>query len=55
MGGDQEAPQKPATDCPELVANPEPALAQLKATLGDTFTAGPAAAACVKPNLHRNR
>ena len=42
-------------DFPQLVANPEPALAQFKATLGDAFTNSPAVAACVKPSLHRNR
>ena len=42
-------------DFPSLVANPQPVLAELHATLGDAFTAGPATAACVKPSLHRHR
>jgi tetratricopeptide (TPR) repeat protein len=40
---------------PELVANPEPTIEQLKAFLGSRFQDSPAVSACVQPHLFRNR
>jgi predicted AlkP superfamily phosphohydrolase/phosphomutase/cytochrome c-type biogenesis protein CcmH/NrfG len=40
---------------PELVADPEPVIAKLAELLPGRFTPGPAVAACVKPQLFRNR
>jgi hypothetical protein len=40
---------------PDLVADPEPAIARLAELLPGRFHPSPAVAACVKPSLHRNR
>jgi len=40
---------------PELVADPEPVIAKLAELLPGRFIPGPAVAACVKPQLFRNR
>ena len=40
---------------PELVAAPEPVIVKLAELLPGRFTPGPAVAACVKPQLFRNR
>ncbi len=40
---------------PDLVADPEPVIAKLAELLPGRFTPGPAVAACVKPQLFRNR
>ena len=40
---------------PELVADPGPVIAKLAELLPGRFTPGPAVAACVKPQLFRNR
>ena len=40
---------------PDLVADPEPVIAKLAELLPRRFTPGPAVAACVKPQLFRNR
>jgi hypothetical protein len=40
---------------PDLVANPQPILDQLKKFLGEAFTLGPKVEACVKPQLHRQK
>ena len=40
---------------PDLIADPEPAIAKLAELLPGRFTPGPAVAACVKPKLFRNR
>jgi predicted AlkP superfamily phosphohydrolase/phosphomutase/tetratricopeptide (TPR) repeat protein len=40
---------------PELVAAPEPVIVKLTELLPGRFTPGPAVAACVKPQLFRNR
>ena len=40
---------------PDLVANPQPILDQLKKFLGEAFTLGPTVEACVKPQLHRQK
>ena len=40
---------------PELVADPEPVIAKLAELLPGRFNPGPAVAACVKPQLFRNR
>ncbi len=42
-------------DFPQLVADPQPVLATLAEFLGAAFTNGPEVAACVKPQLHRQR
>ena len=40
---------------PELVADPGPVIAVLAKLLPGRFTPGPAVAACVQPQLFRNR
>jgi tetratricopeptide (TPR) repeat protein len=40
---------------PDLVADPAPVIARLAELLPDRFTISPAVAACVKPQLHRQR
>jgi len=40
---------------PDLVANPQPLLVELARFLGPRFTPGPEVAACIKPQLHRQR
>jgi tetratricopeptide (TPR) repeat protein len=40
---------------PDLVADPGPVIERLAALLPGRFTPAPAVAACVKPELHRNR
>ena len=40
---------------PDLIANPQPILQQLKEFLGEKFLLSPKVEACIKPELHRNR
>ena len=40
---------------PDLVADPEPVITKIAELLPGRFTPGPAATACVKPQLFRNR
>jgi len=40
---------------PDLIANPQPILNELKEFLGEKFLLSPKVEACIKPELHRNR
>ena len=40
---------------PDLIANPQPILKELKEFLGEKFLLSPKVEACIKPELHRNR